>query len=261
MAEPYVALAVPSAFAEAAFLTYMALQRAPVSRSAPGSDGSGLLAGRFVFTRLGQSQAPPLPLAASIAGAASLSVTCDEAQGSLMLRMGLCDFVVRTLDESLRILKNEIRKKQPVSVCVTDDFSSVAGEMAERGVAPDILVELPGAPLGNIARSGKGALLDLAGPPEGLPDEIVRWSGPGLLRVDEAAISILPQADRLRRRWISASPRYLPRMRPLKHVCSMERGEAAEFVNVLSGRVMAGEINGPICVEAYGESSVLGEQA
>ena len=32
------------------------------------------------------------------------------------VRNGIADFAVKTLDEALRILKNEIRKRQPIAV-------------------------------------------------------------------------------------------------------------------------------------------------
>ena len=56
--------------------------------------------------------------AANIAGAASLSATADVATQKQAIRDGVVDFLVTSLDEAARILKNEIRKRQPVAVCV-----------------------------------------------------------------------------------------------------------------------------------------------
>ncbi len=44
-----------------------------------------------------------------------------------------------SLDEALRILKNEIRKRETVAVCVAAAPETVEREMLERGVLPDLL--------------------------------------------------------------------------------------------------------------------------
>ena len=51
--------------------------------------------------------------------------------------------MVNNLDEALRILKNEVRKKQPVSVCLEGDLAATLHEAVERGLQPDLLA-LPG---------------------------------------------------------------------------------------------------------------------
>jgi len=55
------------------------------------------------------------------------------------MRDGTIDFLVTSLDEALRILKNEIRKRQPVSVAVALEPDQVTRQMLERGVLPDLL--------------------------------------------------------------------------------------------------------------------------
>jgi urocanate hydratase len=52
---------------------------------------------------------------------------------------GIIDFLVTSLDEALRILKNEIRKRETVAVCVAAAPEAVEREMLERGVLPDLL--------------------------------------------------------------------------------------------------------------------------
>jgi hypothetical protein len=49
------------------------------------------------------------------------------------------DFLVTSLDEALRILKNEIRKREAVAVCVAAAPRPWRCEMLERGVLPDLL--------------------------------------------------------------------------------------------------------------------------
>jgi urocanate hydratase len=57
------------------------------------------------------------------------------------LKTGYCDFMVNSLDEALRILKNAVRKKEAISVGLVGNCADVIPEMAERGVLPDILTD------------------------------------------------------------------------------------------------------------------------
>jgi urocanate hydratase len=57
------------------------------------------------------------------------------------LKTGYCDFMVTTLDEALRILKNAVRKKENVSVGLVGNCADIIPELAERGVVPDILTD------------------------------------------------------------------------------------------------------------------------
>ena len=85
-----------------------------------------------------------ISIAASIAGAACLSFEADGARAREALRSGACDFVVNTLDEALRVLKNEVRRKRPVSVGLEGGVDANLEEMIERGVAPELVAGLHG---------------------------------------------------------------------------------------------------------------------
>lgn len=88
-------------------------------------------------------------LAATGVGAASLFVESDVARVRLTVREGVCSFAVTTLDEALRILKNDIRVQRPVCVVLRADVDSTMRELAERGVRADATVEAIGdAPAG-----------------------------------------------------------------------------------------------------------------
>src|SRR5450631_3523340 len=76
------------------------------------------LAGRLIFCGTVDDRASNAVLAASIAGAAMLGISADPEQVRQIIRNNVCDFIVNSLDEALRILKNEIRKKLPVAVCL-----------------------------------------------------------------------------------------------------------------------------------------------
>ncbi len=81
------------------------------------------------------------PLAATMAGAAFLGIDVDPERIKKRLKTGYCDFMVNTLDEALRILKNAVRKKENVSVGLVGNCADVIPELAERGVVPDILTD------------------------------------------------------------------------------------------------------------------------
>ena len=50
------------------------------------------------------------------------------------------DFVVNSLDEALRTLKNEIRQRRPLAVALLADPDQVTDEAAERGLAPRLIL-------------------------------------------------------------------------------------------------------------------------
>ncbi len=81
------------------------------------------------------------PLAATMAGAAFLGVEVDPERIKKRLKTGYCDFMVNSLDEALRILKNAVRKKEAVSVGLVGNCADVIPELAARGVVPDLLTD------------------------------------------------------------------------------------------------------------------------
>ncbi len=81
------------------------------------------------------------PLAATMTGAAFLGIDVDPERIKKRLKSGYCDFMVTSLDEALRILKNAVRKKENVSVGLVGNCADIIPELAERGVVPDILTD------------------------------------------------------------------------------------------------------------------------
>src|SRR2546421_6543671 len=81
------------------------------------------------------------PLAATMTGAAFLGIDVDPERIKKRLKTGYCDFLVTTLDEALRILKNAIRKKENVSVGLVGNCADIIPELANRGIVPDILTD------------------------------------------------------------------------------------------------------------------------
>jgi urocanate hydratase len=101
----------------------------------------GDLAGKLIVSGGMGGMGGAQPLAATMTGAAFLGIDVDPERIKKRLKTGYCDFMVTTLDEALRILKNAIRKKENVSVGLVGNCADVIPELAERGVVPDILTD------------------------------------------------------------------------------------------------------------------------
>jgi urocanate hydratase len=102
-----------------------------------GGDLSGKLIVSGGMGGMGGAQ----PLAATMNGATFLGIDVDPERIKKRLKTGYCDFMVNTLDEALRILKNAVRKKENVSVGLVGNCADVIPELADRGVVPDILTD------------------------------------------------------------------------------------------------------------------------
>ena len=101
----------------------------------------GDLAGKLIVTGGMGGMGGAQPLAATMTGAAFLGIDVDPERIKKRLKTGYCDFMVTTLDEALRILKNAVRKKEDVSVGLVGNCAEIIPELAERGVVPDILTD------------------------------------------------------------------------------------------------------------------------
>ncbi|MGZ3483681.1 MAG: urocanate hydratase [Gemmatimonadaceae bacterium] len=101
----------------------------------------GSLEGKLVVSGGMGGMGGAQPLAATMAGAAFLGIDVDPERIKKRLKTGYCDFMVNTLDEALRILKNAVRKKEAVSVGLIGNCADIIPELAERGVVPDLLTD------------------------------------------------------------------------------------------------------------------------
>ncbi len=182
---------------------------------APAMDPESGLGGKLLYA--GELDSSPCRLlrAANIAGAASLAASADAPALHQAMRAGAVDFVVTNLSEALRILKNEIRKKQPVAVGVSLAVQTIERELLDRGVQPDLLaLALPSSPeLAAFAAHGARRVQPQPLPP-GCNFHILPippdWSRP-VAAFDELLLGCLEPTDHLNRRWVRLAPRYLAR--------------------------------------------------
>jgi Urocanase Rossmann-like domain len=186
-------------------------------------------------------QGAALALASNIAGAVCLNIEEEPSILRDAMRSGSCDFIINTLDEALRAMKNEARKHLPLSVGLQGNPAQVLDEILERGVSPQLVTDTTNGPTHAAARrklQSLGALvIDFDGRPtlEGTLDantllgtflhqqqwqlRTVTFNTSSALRTfDARALSSLQEGDQLRRRWLQAAPRILQRERPIHRV-------------------------------------------
>jgi hypothetical protein len=186
--------------------------------------------GKLVLACGSNAAASGIPVAVSIAGGAALAIDSDAAAMKSAMRSGELDFVVTTLDEALRTLKNEIRQRRALSVGLIADFASATSEMAQRGVQPDLLLIGSTQPAHTILHDisiqtieARGmAVRHMTAHDGDSPSPAVAFSqmeyketyltatdAPALAAIDERLLAIFPPEDIVRRRWIQQLPRYL----------------------------------------------------
>lgn len=175
--------------------------------------GDGL-GGKLLYAGAPDGGGCRLLRAANIAGAASLAASADAAMLRSAMREGAVDFVVNSLDEALRILKNEIRKQQPVAVGVSIAPEMLLREMNERGVQPDLLApDLPESPDLQLFRErGAQAIAPqwlAAGHNFNIVPIPADWKQTAAA-FDELLLACLAPEDVVNRRWVRLAPRYLP---------------------------------------------------
>lgn len=90
---------------------------------------------QLVFACFAGAASSGLAAAASLAGAASLIVDANAAEMKSHYRDGAYDFVVNTLDEALRAIKNEVRQGHPIAIGLIGEPAAVLYEATKRGLA------------------------------------------------------------------------------------------------------------------------------
>lgn len=211
----------------------------------PSSDLGGAL---LLYAGL-DAEGTAVVVASNIAGAASLGLEPDAGRAKAALRAGVCDFVVNSLDEALRILKNEIRQRRAVSVVLTAERDAAVAEIVERGVQPEILAfpvpELQERGAGLLAAAKDDGLLPIAWSVE---RESPRW----LPVIDKLAVSSLASRDS-RVRWIESAPRYLGRAHAGQRYLRMAESELGTFVAAVRAAIRKGAVPERVKLTRSGE--------
>ncbi len=201
-------------------------------------------------------QVTTLVRAANIAGAATLLVAPDAQVGREQVRSGVCDFLVTTLDEALRVLKNEIRRRRQVAVVLSHDPASPASVVracVERGVQPDWLLAPADA---DLVRRGARVVASECAPCSAA--EIVWWianasAAPILERLASAVVTAGSgdqgrEAASGKLRWLARAPQYLGRELSRVHTVPLSEDETARFCSAIHEARATGRIGDEVSV-------------
>jgi urocanate hydratase len=248
------------------FLTQVASSYARLLETPLAHAETGLGANLFYAGEL-EAAGRALVVAANIAGAATLVATADPAALKQAVREGVADFAVTTLDEALRILKNQLRKRETVAVCVALPPSEVDHEMNERGVAPDLLrrdlrhdLRIPPIHRALVLQQNAEAPIvpeDAATEPDpGKTPALIAWRVDSALpkdlaRLDEIALSCLDPEEWKSHRWLRLSPRYLGRLSQGLRLLDADREFSARFIDRVRQSVERGEIAFAVEIVSY----------
>jgi len=210
------------------------------------------LGGKLLYVGEINESGRSLLFAGNIAGAASLAASADPLEQRSAIRDGVVDFVVTSLEEALRILKNEIRKRQAVSVGVGLSAEALTRAMLDRGVLPDLL----GPAVAGMGFEPDGARSVL--PLESDAAEFVTWSVDGpfarwMPRLDACAQAVIPAEDIVRQRWLRLAPRYLGRPAQREHGVMLSAGEVTVFREQVRAMLSEPEDSATVAIKIQGE--------
>jgi urocanate hydratase len=177
--------------------------------------------GKLVFTSGVGASATGLPAAVSIAGGTTLILDPDPGAVKAVFRSGGIDFVVNTLDEALRVLKNEIRQHKPLSVALIADIEPTLAEMSDRGVQSDLHWA--------VSSSQSAKLTEWLAARSWFTNEFAADTTAALRKLDTHLLTALPPDDCIRRAWLQRIAHYQrPTANSLRHIW-LTPAEAAQL--------------------------------
>jgi urocanate hydratase len=214
-----------------------------LAATTPFDPESGL-GGKLLYAGEINPHSSHLLYAASIAGAASLAAAPDPALQRQAIRDGAIDFLVTSLEEALRILKNEIRKHQTVSVVVAIDSATLVEQMLDRGVLPDLLPPIaqdaaiaPAQAEKFLTQGAQQVIAPVSDSANFISWSVDRLPARWLPRLDTCAFELLPEADLLRRRWLRLAPRYLGQLARRERGIALSAEEKTQLKSVIESCV------------------------
>ena len=101
----------------------------------------GDMHGKFLLTGGMGGMGGAQPLAATFAGAVSITVEIDEKRIDKRIHDGYCQKKVYDLEEALRLVNEYKEKKEPLSIGLVGNTAEVLPEMVKRDIIPDVLTD------------------------------------------------------------------------------------------------------------------------
>ena len=105
----------------------------------------GNWSGRWILTAGLGGMGGAQPLAATLAGAVSLTIECEQSRIDFRLRTRYVDRQARDLDEALAMVRHHCERKEAVSIALLGNAAEVLPELVKRaragGLKPDLVTD------------------------------------------------------------------------------------------------------------------------
>jgi len=105
----------------------------------------GDLAGRWILTAGLGGMGGAQPLAATLAGASSLTIECQQSSIDFRLRTRYVDKQAKDVDDALALIERHTRNKEAVSIALLGNAAQILPELVRRakagGIRPDLVTD------------------------------------------------------------------------------------------------------------------------
>jgi len=101
----------------------------------------GNLTGKWILTAGLGGMGGAQPLAASLAGACSLNIECQQSRIDFRLQTGYVDEQADSLDDALNRIQKYTSAGQAVSIALHGNAAQILPELVKRGVKPDMVTD------------------------------------------------------------------------------------------------------------------------
>jgi urocanate hydratase len=106
---------------------------------------NGDWAGRWIVTAGLGGMGGAQPLAATLAGAVSLNIECQQSSIDFRLRTRYVDKQAKDIDDALALIKHHTEKKEAVSIALLGNAAEILPELVKRakagGIKPDLVTD------------------------------------------------------------------------------------------------------------------------
>lgn len=103
--------------------------------------GTSSLKGKFILTAGMGGMSGAQPLAATLNEAVVLDVEVRRDRIQRKVDEGYCDRITDSLDEALKLIKDAVHKKQPLSIGLVGNAAVIHPELIRRNITPDIVTD------------------------------------------------------------------------------------------------------------------------
>src|SRR5471032_465253 len=105
----------------------------------------GDMSGRWILTAGLGGMGGAQPLAATLAGAASLTIECKQSSIDFRLRTRYLDKQAKNLDDALALIKHHCERKEAISIGLLGNAAEILPELVKRakagGIKPDLVTD------------------------------------------------------------------------------------------------------------------------